>query len=57
MPGMGGPTVSEVYGSDSVVAVHSVISETEVFSTINKLRKIGARDLLVLPIERIMEGI
>ena len=57
MPGMGGPTVSEVYGSDSVVSVHSVISETEVFSTINKLRKIGARDLLVLPIERIMEGI
>ena len=57
MPGMGGPTVSEIYGNDEVVAVHSVISEKEVFHTINELRKIGAKDLLVLPIERILEGI
>lgn len=56
MPGMSGPTVSEVYGDEDMVAVHSVISETEVFETINKLRKIGARDLLVLPIERILEN-
>ncbi|RAP43470.1 ATP phosphoribosyltransferase [uncultured Methanosphaera sp.] len=55
MPGMGGPTVSEIFGSDDTVAVHSVISEDDVFETINKLRKIGARDLLVLPIERILE--
>ncbi|MCI5867589.1 MAG: ATP phosphoribosyltransferase [Methanosphaera sp.] len=56
IPGMGGPTVSEVYGDDNMVAVHSVISEKEVFSTINKLRKIGAKDLLVVPIERILEN-
>ena len=56
IPGMGGPTVSEVYGSDEVVAVHSVISERDVFQTINKLRKVGAKDLLVVPIERILEG-
>lgn len=55
IPGMGGPTVSEIYGNDSLVAVHSVISEKEVFETINKLRKIGAKDLLVVPIERILE--
>lgn len=57
MPGMSGPTVSEVYGNKDVVAVHSVISEKEVFKTINKLRKVGARDLLVVPIERILEDI
>lgn len=55
MPGMGGPTVSEVYGDKNMVAVHSVISEKEVFQTINKLRKTGAKDLLVVPIERILE--
>ena len=55
MPGMGGPTVSEIYGNDKIVAVHSVISEKDVFQTINKLRIIGAKDLLVLPIERILE--
>lgn len=55
MPGMSGPTISEVYGKEDIVAVHAVISEKEVFETINKLRKIGAKDLLVLPIERILE--
>ncbi|RAP49256.1 MAG: ATP phosphoribosyltransferase, partial [Methanosphaera sp. rholeuAM74] len=55
-PGMSGPTISEIYGEDNLVAVHSVISESEVFTTINNLRKIGAQDLLVLPIERILEN-
>ncbi|MCD7782073.1 MAG: ATP phosphoribosyltransferase [Methanosphaera sp.] len=55
MPGMSGPTISQIYGSEDIVAVHSVISERDVFTTINKLRKIGARDILVLPIERILE--
>jgi ATP phosphoribosyltransferase len=55
MPGMAGPTISEIYGNDEVVAVHAVISEKNVFETINKLRICGAKDLLVLPIERILE--
>ncbi len=55
IPGMGGPTISEIYGDDKMVAVNSVISERDVFSTINKLRKIGAKDLLVVPIERILQ--
>ncbi|WP_323737260.1 ATP phosphoribosyltransferase [Methanosphaera sp. ISO3-F5] len=55
MPGMGGPTISEIYGKEGIVSVHAVISEKDVFETINKLRKIGAKDLLVLPIERILE--
>lgn len=55
IPGMSGPTVSEIYGNENMVAVHSVINETEVFSTINKLKLIGAKDLLVVPIERILE--
>ena len=55
IPGMGGPTVSEIYGNENMVAVHSVISEKDVFTTINKLKKIGAKDLLVVPIERILQ--
>ncbi len=55
MPGMSGPTVSEIYGNENMVAVHSVISEKEVFETINKLRVLGAKDVLVVPIERILE--
>lgn len=55
MPGLNGPTISEIYGKDDMVAVNSVIDETQVFKTINKLRKIGAMNILVLPIERILE--
>ncbi len=55
MPGLNGPTISEIYGKNDMVAVNSVIDETQVFKTINKLRKIGAMNILVLPIERILE--
>lgn len=54
MPGMTGPTVSQVLSNSGVVAVHAVVSEQEVFQVVNRLKKIGARDILVVPIERII---
>jgi ATP phosphoribosyltransferase len=54
MPGMTGPTVSQVLSDDGVVAVHAVVDEHEVFNIVNNLKKIGARDILVVPIERII---
>ncbi len=53
MPGLTGPTVSNVL-SDGVMAVHAVVDERDVFELINKLKNIGARDILVVPIERII---
>lgn len=54
MPGMTGPTVSQVLSNSEVVAVHAVVNEHEVFQVVNRLKKIGARDILVVPIERII---
>ncbi|MCC7550283.1 MAG: ATP phosphoribosyltransferase [Methanobacterium sp.] len=54
MPGMTGPTVSQVLSNTGVVAVHAVVNEDEVFQVVNRLKKIGARDILVVPIERII---
>jgi len=54
MPGMAGPTVSEVAAEEPMVAVNAVVNESEVYTIINKAKKIGARDILVLPIERII---
>ena len=54
MPGMTGPTVSQVLSDNGVVAVHAVVNEHEVFHVVNRLKKIGARDILVVPIERII---
>lgn len=54
MPGLTGPTVSQVVSNDDIVAVQAVVDEREVFNTVNKLKQIGARDILVVPIERII---
>jgi len=40
--------------NDNIVAVHAVVNERDVFNTVNKLKKVGARDILVVPIERII---
>ena len=54
MPGLGGPTVMRVEGDDSMVAVHAVVEEDDVYETINAVRREGARDILVTPIERMV---
>lgn len=55
MPGMAGPTIAEVAAAEPMYAVNSVVDEKEVYSIINRAKKLGARDILVLPIERIIE--
>ncbi|MBQ8016507.1 MAG: ATP phosphoribosyltransferase [Methanobrevibacter sp.] len=54
MPSMGGLTISEVLSDKKTVAVQAVIDEKEVFELTNDLRNAGARDILVVPIERII---
>lgn len=54
MPAMAGPTVSEVLSETKTVAVQAVINEDEVFNLVNDLRNAGAKDILVMPIERII---
>lgn len=54
MPSMAGPTVSEVLSKEKTVAVQAVINEDEVFELVNDLRTAGAKDILVVPIERII---
>ncbi len=58
LPGMSGPTVMKVESSrhseESFLAVHAVVDADLIFSIVNKLRNVGARDVLVVPIERIM---
>ena len=54
MPSMGGLTISDVLSDEETVAAQAVIDEDEVFDLVNKLRKAGAKDILVVPIERII---
>lgn len=54
LPGMGGPTVMDIAGKDGV-AVHAVVDDDDVFETINALKQVGASDVLVTEIERLVE--
>ncbi|QLH80636.1 ATP phosphoribosyltransferase [Halosimplex pelagicum] len=54
LPGMGGPTVMDIAGKEDV-AVHAVVNERAVFETINALKEVGASDVLVTEIERLVE--
>ena len=54
LPGMGGPTVMDIAGKEDV-AVHAVVDERAVFETINALKEVGASDVLVTEIERLVE--
>jgi len=54
IPGMGGPTVMDVAGEDTV-AVHVVVDDSDVFEIINRLKEAGASDILVTEIERLVE--
>ena len=60
IPGMGGPTVMDIAGENGAeesgqVAVHAVVDERRVFEVITELKAVGASDILVTEIERLVE--
>lgn len=54
MPGLAGPTVMQVEAGTPTVAVHAVVDEKDVFAVIGDLKRVGAKDILVIPIERMV---
>ncbi len=54
IPGLGGPTVMDIAGSESV-AIHAVVDERDIFETINDVKELGASDVLVTEIERLVD--
>lgn len=54
LPGLSGPTVMEVASREDLVAIHAVVAEERVYQLISQLRKAGARDILVMSIQRMI---
>jgi len=54
LPAMAGPTLAKVESIEPMWEVYSVVDEREVYRVVNNLKKAGARDILVIPIERIV---
>jgi ATP phosphoribosyltransferase len=55
IPGMSGPTVMEVASRPDMVAVHVVVDTEKIYQLINKVKLAGARDILVMSIERLIQ--
>ncbi len=53
-PGLSSPTIMKL-SEPGMIAVHSVIETEEVWSVIEKLKKIGATGILVVPIEKMIK--
>ncbi len=53
VPGLKGPTVMKVEDGD-MLAVHVVVQEDKLFEVLEKLKKVGARDILIVPIQRLI---
>ncbi|HTR96325.1 MAG TPA: ATP phosphoribosyltransferase [Candidatus Acidoferrales bacterium] len=54
LPGLNGPTVTEVLDGGRFVAVHAVVAADVLMSTISGLRRLGAEGILVTRIERLV---
>jgi ATP phosphoribosyltransferase len=53
-PGLAGPTVMNISGRDDMVAIHVVIEKKDVYGAVNDLKKLGAKGILTLPIEKLV---
>jgi ATP phosphoribosyltransferase len=53
IPGLSGPTVMPL-ADPSQIAVHSVVERSQLWRLVPALKQAGARDILVVPIEKVM---
>lgn len=54
LPGLAGPTVVEIAGNPDMVAIQVVVDEADIFDAVHRLRRIGGRGILVVPIDRLI---
>ncbi len=54
LPGLNGPTLSELMGGGRFVAMHAVVPTTSVFRTVARLQGLGCEGILVTRIERLV---
>ena len=52
--GLKSPTVTTLIGNDDEVAIHIVINKKEVYSIVDRLKKLGASGILILSVDQVM---
>lgn len=54
LPGVAGPTVVDIAGRPELVAIQVVVDESDVYDAVHRLKRIGGRGILVMPIDRMV---
>ncbi len=54
LPGVAGPTVVEIAGDPDTVAIQVVVDEADIFDAAHRLRELGGRGIIVVPIDRMV---
>lgn len=54
LPGIAGPTVLEIAGDPDTVAIHVVVTEPEIYDAVVRLKRLGGKGILVMPIDRMV---
>ncbi len=55
LPGLAGPTVVDIAGDPDTVAIQVVVSEADVFDAVHRLKELGGRGILIVPIDRLVD--
>lgn len=54
LPGLSSPTVMTLWGDEDMVAVHVVVDKDKIYDSINHLKRIGGRGILILTVDQMV---
>lgn len=55
LPGLASPTVTTLWGDDENVVMHVVVDKNKVFESIDKLKKIGGKGILIMTVDQMVK--
>ena len=54
LPRVAGPTVMNIVGREDIVAIHVVVDKSCIYDSVNRLKRLGATGILIVPIDRMV---
>lgn len=55
LPGLSSPTVTTLWGDEENVVMHVVVDKNKVFESIDKLKKIGGKGILIMTVDQMVK--
>ena len=55
VPGLSSPTVVNLYGDSENVVIHVVIDKDKIFKSIDELKKLGGKGILILSVDQMVK--